>query len=170
MDFALTPPTRFAPSAREDFERIREEHAMVAAAQAGAGRSDSAGSAVAVVNESRQIVHADEAFLRFTRAAAPGDLLGLRIGEALGCVHATEDTSGCGTHPSCCICGTVNSTLLALAGHACATGVNMEAEWRGRDARLDFDIVATPFPIRGRLFARVEIRAIEDGRGAPKQA
>jgi hypothetical protein len=161
MDFSLKPPTRFAPAERETVERIREEHDMLVSSEAANAVLAAVEERLAVVNENRQLVHANDTFLRFVGVAGLNDILGMRLGELLGCVHAIEDLSGCGTHPTCRTCGTVNSALRALAGRSCVAEVNLVVERAGREQALDFDLEATPLHLRGRLFALVRLDPIE---------
>ena len=44
------------------------------------------------------------------------ELLGKRPGEALGCVHASECSTGCGTTEFCSECGAVRAILASLGG------------------------------------------------------
>jgi len=117
---------------------------------------------IAVINEKRQIVHANRSLLRMAGCSSVEDVLGMRLGEAMGCVHATEDLSGCGTHPSCTVCGTVNAALCALNGRPCVAEVNLSVERAGQQQAFNFDLHAEPLTIRGRLFALLKVETIED--------
>lgn len=162
MDFALRPPTRFAPADREAIERIREEREMVLMSAMARSLHEDAHGCMAVINEDRQVVHANAAFVAFAQCKSDDDLLGLRLGELLGCVHATEDVSGCGTHPTCRTCGTVNSAMTALEGRACTTEVNLVVERQGKEVDLAFDLTATPVAIRGRCFVLIEVEPVSE--------
>lgn len=68
----------------------------------------------AVVNDKRQIVGCNGAFGKITLLNDPKDALGMRPGEALGCVHAEVHAGGCGTSAFCRYCGAARAILLAL--------------------------------------------------------
>jgi hypothetical protein len=157
MDFSLKPPTRHAPAERASVERIREEHAIVLGAEVTGPLLDAIDEPLAVLNDLRQFVLANHAFLEFAGVAQSEDLLGLRIGEVLGCAHALEDTSGCGTHPTCKTCGAVNAVMHALGGRPALSEVELEVECKGTTCQLDFEIGATPLFIRGRQFVLIAI-------------
>lgn len=157
MDFALQPPTRHAPAEREDIERIREDHARLVGTEVAGPLLDAIGDPLAVVTETRQFVLANRAFLEFAGVARLDDLLGLRMGEVLGCPHAREDISGCGTHTTCKTCGAVNAVLHAVGGRSAVSDVELQLENDGEETTLGFVINATPLEVRGRRFVLVGI-------------
>ncbi|TFG80699.1 MAG: HAMP domain-containing histidine kinase [Spirochaetales bacterium] len=66
-----------------------------------------------VVNDKRQIIwlnHKAAESIRLEHA------IGLRPGEALGCIHSSENAGGCGTTRFCQYCGTPAAIMKALAG------------------------------------------------------
>jgi PAS domain-containing protein len=157
MDFALKPPTRHAPAERSSIDRIREDHALVLGAEVAGPLLDAIPDPLAVVTETRQFVLANRAFLEFAGASRLDDILGLRMGEVLGCPHAQEDLSGCGTHPTCKTCGAVNAVMHALGGRSAVADVELTVESQGRECSLCFVINATPLTVRGRQFVLIGI-------------
>jgi len=67
-----------------------------------------------VLNEQRQILALNNAFLKTLGIDNPWEALGLRLGESLACVHAREMEGGCGTSQSCASCGAVIAMLATL--------------------------------------------------------
>jgi hypothetical protein len=65
---------------------------------------DSVALPVAVLNGYWQIIFANRDFLRIFQSVPAADILGARMGEALGCANATMSLSGCGTSPACREC------------------------------------------------------------------
>lgn len=165
MDFSLKPPTRHAPAERASIERIREEHAIVLGAEVAGPLLDAIDEPLAVLNDLRQFVLVNRSFLEFAGVREAEQLLGLRLGEVLGCAHAIEDLSGCGTHPSCKTCGAVNAVMHALGGRAAVSEVDLEIERQGATTELSFEISATPLSIRGRSFVLIGITHLGE---APK--
>jgi signal transduction histidine kinase len=76
------------------------------------------GGLVAILDENRQILAVNQAFLDGLGCADPASVMGLRPGEALGCIHADAMPAGCGTSPHCATCGAVVSIVTALADDA----------------------------------------------------
>lgn len=58
-----------------------------------------------IMNNKRQIVFANKAFLELSGVTNLNKVLGLRPGEALQCIHAMSSTHGCGTNKFCQLCG-----------------------------------------------------------------
>lgn len=67
-----------------------------------------------VLNEDRQIVGLNDAFIRELGISDPATVLGLRLGETLNCVHAAQPPHGCGTTPDCMTCGAAIAMMSAI--------------------------------------------------------
>jgi signal transduction histidine kinase len=67
-----------------------------------------------ILNEDRQLVAVNHAFLEAIGAADPEKVLGLRLGESLACIHAEEAPNGCGTTPYCITCGAAIAMMTAI--------------------------------------------------------
>jgi len=70
---------------------------------------------LAVLNEDRQIVALNQNLLDTLGVDNAGDVLGLRPGEAVGCVHSNDMAGGCGTSEFCSSCGAAIAIVTALA-------------------------------------------------------
>lgn len=70
---------------------------------------------ILLLNEQRQILYCNRAFLTTIGLSYPDVLLGLRIGEALGCVHSEARLGGCGTGVACRYCVLANAIVDTLA-------------------------------------------------------
>lgn len=147
MDFSLKLPTRHAPAEREPFDHIAEDRDTLFGVGAAGPVLDAMPQPTAMLNECRQIIFANRAFLEFAGPRHLDEVLGLRLGEVLGCSHALEDQSGCGTHPSCQQCGAVNAVLRSLQGVAVMADVKLELEIDGGDKFLRFELSTTPVTV-----------------------
>lgn len=67
-----------------------------------------------VLNEDRQIVALNHAFLKAIGFTDPEEALGLRLGQSLNCVHSHEQPASCGTTPHCSTCGAVIAMMTAI--------------------------------------------------------
>ncbi len=109
------------------------------------------------ITGTRQIVYGNHAF----RSLAPNDwnsLLGLRLGEALGCDQVASAPSGCGTGEACRQCGAARAIADSLQNKRfCQDECLFSSEHRGLMA--DFRISA--YPIRANGLELIAI-AVED--------
>lgn len=67
-----------------------------------------------ILNEDRQVVALNHAFLDELGLTDPEEALGLRLGECLSCVHANDRPNGCGTTESCLSCGAAIAMMTAI--------------------------------------------------------
>jgi PAS domain S-box-containing protein len=67
-----------------------------------------------LVDRDRRIHKVNEMVSRFVECAE-GDMLGQRIGEALGCLHSLDDPRGCGSGPACASCSIRQAVLNTFA-------------------------------------------------------
>jgi len=89
----------------------------------------------------------------------PEMLLGLRPGEAMGCIHFSDGPDGCGTAKNCAVCGAV---LAILASQESGLPQKRECQLMlGKDcSALDLDVLATPITIEGERFTVLALRDI----------
>jgi hypothetical protein len=103
------------------------------------------------LNEYRQIVYANERFLELLSAQQrEAGIVGRRPGEVLGCIHAFEDESGCGTTESCSTCGAVHAVLSSQGGTADVKECRI-LRGKGSEA-LDLRVWTTPVTVDGESF------------------
>ena len=79
--------------------------------------------ATMLLNQERQLIFGNKALLSIMGVKNIKDLLGKRPGELLGCMNAKSDSDGCGTSPSCNVCGSLKAINEALdSGSGSAEG------------------------------------------------
>ena len=138
------PVTFFAPAEREPLEVVQR--------QAGSfGRSPVSRTLVKatlnylfVLNSRRQIVMASENVLELVPGKTMDQIIGLRPGEALGCIHASECDGGCGTSRFCSQCGTVHVILSGLKGYRAMEECHLTRLTNGQVESLRLQVLATP--------------------------
>ncbi|MBU0928194.1 MAG: HAMP domain-containing histidine kinase [Spirochaetes bacterium] len=109
---AAEAATEYLTAARESRETVsRQRDALLAAPIADV--LEDMPMVVMATNDKRQIVWMNR---RATESVKIRDAIGLRPGEALGCVHSKEMPGGCGTSAFCAFCGTPAAIMKALAG------------------------------------------------------
>jgi signal transduction histidine kinase len=119
------------------------------------------GGVAAVLNRDRQILAVNDAYLTSLGVERPSQALGLRPGEAIGCVHAADRPEGCGAGPVCTTCGAAAAMSLALERGQPEERECVVTVQRG-SSRLDLDmrVRACPLPVEGRdlmLFTLVDV-------------
>lgn len=95
-----------------------------------------------VLNEQRQIVYANHRML-VSLGTSQEEILGKRLGEAVGCIHVDEGPSGCGTSDACTFCGATNAILECQQTREMVSGecrITIDAE---NENALDFEVVTT---------------------------
>lgn len=110
---STSPETHFLPALRMSEEELRRLIERVAAEPAIQVVLAAAGGLVAVLNAQRQVLAVNRAYLARLGVADPAAVLGLRPGEAIGCVHSHDHPGGCGTGPACVSCGAAIALLAA---------------------------------------------------------
>ncbi|MCU0510123.1 MAG: ATP-binding protein [Anaerolineae bacterium] len=146
------PYTLFASPERATAEEIARQHAAFAGASPlVVDMLDRIPDIVLILNQHRQIVFANKALLEYLNCASQ-DVLGLRPGEALDCVHAADEEWGCGTSEFCRMCGAARAVLQGLSGKTAVQECRITRTPRlGAYAResLDLRVHAAPLQVEG---------------------
>lgn len=90
-----------------------------------------------ILNAQRQILAANPVLLEALALEEPA-ACGLRMGEAFGCVHATEGQDGCGSSQACRRCGALLSVLSTQglgqpASGECLMSIQRNGRWEARE-------------------------------------
>jgi signal transduction histidine kinase len=143
-------PTKFAPARRSPQDEILRQSHLFQNPRILAEFADAVPSLLMILNENRQIVHANLIVLNALGVADDSSVLGLRPGEALKCVHAIETAGGCGTTEFCQTCGAVRAILTCQRGDANSQECRIVKEQN--TGSLDFRIVASPMSVENKPF------------------
>jgi signal transduction histidine kinase len=154
------PVTEFAPAERVPIEIVERQAASVDGIPLAAKLLNSVFNFVLILNAQRQIIFSNDNFLNLTTEKDHRRILGLRPGEALGCVHSHEHEGGCGTAVFCSECGAVGAVLTALAGRAEIREYRLTRLIGCGQEALDLLVAATPFEYRGERFCIVAVADI----------
>jgi len=121
----MTMETEYATAKRLSEDEIARQHALLANLPFISEFLDSVPNIILVLNKYRQIVYANKTFTGFlglsnddSMECAYADLLGLRPGEAIGCIHSHLTKGGCGTSIPCQNCGATQA-ILSAQGEKC---------------------------------------------------
>ena len=107
-----------------------------------------------VLNEHRQIVTLNTAYLDSLDVAHADDVIGLRPGEAIHCAHANDHCGGCGTSAHCRSC---DVAIAIVASQRTGRPVQRECVVSIRDRKgvlhdLSLAVRASPFELKGERF------------------
>lgn len=150
-------PTQFAPAERASQVEISQQTHAILNLPLLEQLFNAVPDIVLIVNQQRQIVFANHNLLKLLSLEKIEIILGLRPGEALGCVHAFEAPGGCGTSEFCKTCGAVQALLSSLRGQE--TVQECRITLFGGEA-LDLQVWATPLKVEDQLFSIFAIKDI----------
>lgn len=143
-------PTKFASGVRSTREEIERQSKIFQDPKILKELTDAIPTILLILNQNRQIVHANRLVLSTLQVNDPSVLLGLRPGEAMRCTHAFESEGGCGTTEYCQTCGSVRSVLICQHGEANIQECRIIQE--RNLGSLDLRISATPIRAHGEAF------------------
>jgi signal transduction histidine kinase len=109
--------TYHAPPERADDAQVRAARAVLMAEPLAVGMLEVMPDPVLVLNAQRQIIACNPPMLRLAGLESPEPLLGLRPGEAAGCLYCDDGPAGCGTGRYCVVCGAVNAIVECFDSH-----------------------------------------------------
>lgn len=104
------------------------------------------------LNVNRQIVFANQAALNFFNIPGIDQALGLRPGEAVGCVNAQVEEDGCGTSRHCRHCAALSAILSAIDGISDSRKTKMLRRSNTNLEGLDLQVDASPIEVAGKAF------------------
>ncbi len=144
------PLAPFLPAQRAPMDIIRRQ-AVLAGTLNTSGVLDLLPLIVMVLNQDRQIVLANQNLGRYLNRPT-SELLGLRVGEALGCDHRHDSDDGCGTTVFCCHCGAARAILKGLRGGHDVQECRITRDNRDVMDAVNFQFLSTPLSLAGENF------------------
>lgn len=147
-------PTRFAPPERLPDAEVQDLARRVAK-ELLLPWFDAVPVGVLVLDPHRQIIYCNEAFRLLAQKSQVRDVLGLRPGEALDCVHAQVEPEGCGCSDFCRLCGAAQAILKSLRGEEDCQECRLLRLLDGGETALDLQVFTRPVPFDGRAFSLV---------------
>lgn len=116
-----------------------------------------------VLNEHRQVIAINDLLLRHFHIEDAKDVLGLRLGEAIQCIHSQEMPGGCGTSEYCSSCGAAVATVVSWAEdrpvtRRCAISI----EKNGKQEDLFLQVQCRPLRCEGARFLALFLQDISD--------
>lgn len=144
--------TRFAPAERAAATEVNRQSRLFSERTLLRVLPEVVPCALVVLNAQRQIVFANDRFMDLVYPDKQrDDVYGLRPGEALGCVHASEDPGGCGVTDFCSTCGAVAAILASQQGDTAVRECRILRS--GTHEALDLRVWASPVEVEGERFS-----------------
>jgi len=106
--------TQFLPAKRTDVRVFNQQVEDVSKSPVMTALLDTMAGLLVVLNEDRQVVAINDAFLATLGIDDPDRVLGLHLGESLKCEHAYKQPGGCGTTAYCSTCGSAIAMMTAI--------------------------------------------------------
>ena len=103
--------THFAPPERLSDEEMLGLNRTYASFDTANRLIDSIPDLVMVLSHTRQVVAVNKSLVSALGVERPEELIGMRPGEVVDCVHSHEMPAGCGTSVSCASCDAVQAIL-----------------------------------------------------------
>jgi K+-sensing histidine kinase KdpD len=98
-----------------------------------------------ILNPNREIVFSNRSLLWLMGISNLEELLGLRPGEALQCIHSDTMDAGCGTSEHCQVCGAANAILTCQqTGETVTEECRIRTRTNGHEECLDLEVTAAP--------------------------
>lgn len=145
--------TYFAPPERASDEQLATEIEIVSNNPIFSGLLRSISGLLAILDEHRQIVALNDSFLKMLDIDDPAEILGLRLGKAINCIHADTEPEDCGSTKYCSSCAAAIAIVTSMEQNKpvekiCALSAN-----RGdKDIDVVFLVKSHPISIDGRRF------------------
>ena len=143
--------TYLAPPEKAEKDQLQSQLNLLSGNAVVSGLLQTVSGLLAVLNEQRQILALNQSLLDVLGVGDAGEVLGLRLGEAVQCVHARKPPAGCGTTPYCSSCGAAIAMVTSLeedgpAERTCA----VETVRDGRKKDLFLRVQCRPVDLGGR--------------------
>ena len=93
--------TYYASPERTDRGELENEIELISTNPVMDGLLTTTNGLLAILNENRQIISANHSLMSMLGIENPEEVLGLRPGEAVKCIHVSDSPNGCGTSKFC---------------------------------------------------------------------
>ena len=153
--------TYFAPAGKADKCRLDEQIDTVSHSPVMSGVLHLTSGLLLVLNHQRQIVAINNTFMEFLGIENPESTLGLRPGEALGCIYVQDSPSGCGTSKMCASCGAAVAIVSSLEnGQPAERTCTLQANRNGKLVELILQVQSHPVVLDEQQYVLVFIHDI----------
>ncbi|MFO8072620.1 MAG: HAMP domain-containing sensor histidine kinase [Polyangia bacterium] len=157
--------TAYAPAERAGQEQVADAVQRLARHPLLRALLDTVDGLLMVLNRHHQVIAVNDEVLGRLGYSVGAESLGLRPGEILSCVHASERSGGCGTTPACASCG---ATVSIIESHEQSRPVSAPCYLtvqRGEVTEaLELEARASPFSLEGEQLTLLSLRDVSNLR------
>ncbi len=144
------PETYFAPAGRAPLAAVRAAATRIAEDAVVGQLLQNYGGLLVLLNEQRQILAVNHQLLGLLGVDDADQVLGLRPGEAIDCVHAADHAGGCGTSRFCSTCGAAIAIVLCQeAGAPADRECVLDCHIGGQATTLDLNVHTSRIDLAG---------------------
>ncbi len=155
--------TEFAPPERLQSREINGQYQSFTHAALLKEVFNSVPVIIMILNEERQIVYSNKTLIHQLGIKRLNDIIGMRPGEVLHCIHSEVMEAGCGTSHECSFCGTVNIILKSQRTKEEVTGESrITSELNGETVHFDIQVTSKPFRHQENWYYMLTIQDISD--------
>jgi nitrogen-specific signal transduction histidine kinase len=142
-----------APAARSSPDEINQSAALLSEEIMLLDLLGAISGLTAILDRNRQIVYANEEFLKAMGVTSIELILGKRPGEAIDCINSGKMKYGCGTSEACSVCGVVNTILESQrTGSKSTNETRITSVEKESITYWDLKVTSSPVKIRDRQF------------------
>jgi K+-sensing histidine kinase KdpD len=153
--------TFFAPALRSSIEDILKESEIIASQKLFSEIFGSMAGISAILNANRQIVFANNDFLKLLGVNSIENVLGKRPGEVVSCINSAIELAGCGTSQACRYCGAVNAIMESQKTNSKTTKeTRISSEIEGKKISWDLNVTSTPITMANMTFYVLSLQDI----------
>ncbi len=145
--------TYSAPGERRGRGELEREISIISRNPVVDGLMKSVSGLIAVLDEHRRVLTVNDTVLEFFGIREAGEVLGLRLGEVIRCVHCHDEPGGCGTTKFCSTCGAAVAIVASLGFDSPVERLCAATVERG-DGTVDlcFHVRSVPVRFKGHRF------------------
>lgn len=163
MNHGNTIETAFAPAERASQSAVLDDFNLFSGFEHVSEIINALPYIAAVLNKERQVVFGNRLLLEAMGYEKFEEIIGLRPGELINCIHANKTAGGCGTTEACRHCGAVNAIMNCLhTGNKITSDCRITAIVENKEMSFDFEVTASPFWFQESEFVVLSFKDISD--------
>lgn len=150
--------TLFASPERKPMSEVLKMHRVISSNSGVKTILEALPHIVLILNEDRQIVHANTTLLSVLGISNINDIMAQRPGEVIHCIHADEGPNGCGTSRNCSLCGAVLAVIESQqSGEPVSKEAHLTSVMNDQEVAWNLLVVASPVIISDENFTIVSM-------------
>jgi len=150
--------TLYAPAKRCDYESLMKQRDSLKELHLLKQGLDATNNMILILNDYRQTLYANKAFLKMMDVQDVTQLIGKRPGEVIECIHACDEINGCGTAVACKYCKLVNSVLRSIElNEEVSDEFSNRNRVKGYEQNINWAVHIAPLPVGQEIYYVVSL-------------